>query len=97
MQVQAEHRVPQWMGGEIGLSTQHGGPARAQKGKIGYLFFMFFHCLAKCTKYGKINCQKVIFREKKIFEKPHCRAKLGEKKSKKKILRMGLPGTQNLS
>ena len=29
------------------------------------LFFHFFHLLAKCTKYGKTNAQKVIFREKK--------------------------------
>merc|ERR1712086_1210428 len=66
---------------------------RAQKEKKGKNRTFVFHFLANCTKYGQTNCQKVVFLEKKSF-----RSRIvGQKCQKKKILRMGLPGTQNLS
>ena len=57
------------------------GPAGPKTKKSDMLFFISFHFFATCTKYGQTNSQQVIFRDF-FVEKPHCRAKLGEKKCK---------------
>ena len=44
--------------------------------------FFFLRFLTTCTKYGQKNANKIDFLEKKSLIKQHCRAKLGEKKSK---------------
>ena len=41
--------------------------------------FLIFYCLPKCTKCGNTKTQKVIFLEKTIFEKLHCRTKIKKK------------------
>ena len=51
--------------------------SRAQKEKI-WFFFIFF----KMYQIWSNKCSKSSFAWEKIFEKPHCRAKLGEKKAK---------------
>ena len=38
---------------------------RAQRKNRTFVFFIFVHFLAKCTKYGQTNCQKVICHDKK--------------------------------
>ena len=38
-------------------------PSAAQNEKIGHLFFIFFHFLAKCTKYGQKKAKNVSFQK----------------------------------
>ena len=54
---------------------------RAQNEKIWHIFFIFSFCIKLYQIWSK-KWSKSRFSWKKIFEKPHCRAKLGEKKSK---------------
>ena len=73
----------------IGPTWGPQGQARAQKGKIWHVFFIF---LAKMVKNGEKKVNNVICRKKKYKSRI-----VGQKCQKKKVLRMGLPGTQKLS
>ena len=73
--------------------TKFIGPARVQNGKIGHSFLMF---LILCSKTDQKFSRKSL--KTKISKNKSLRSHIvGQKCQKKEVLRMGLPGTQNLS